>query len=344
MKEHNGLKTLLLPFTWLYGLITLVRNSLYDRGILCIKKPHIFTISVGNLTVGGTGKTPMVEYLVQKLGKHFRLAILSRGYGRETRGLVFAEAGTTASDIGDEPLQYHLKYGRSVVVAVSENRVKGAYAIQQQFPDRNVLLLDDAYQHRTIGRDLNILLNDYNRPFYKDHPFPAGHLREVRSGAERADVVIVTKCPVALPAPDRQLIRKEIANYCAEGTPVFFSSVRYGTPVNFDNVPVSLNKVKLVAGIASPLPFLAFVKGRYTVMEEIIYNDHHNYNRADFEGLIKNLKSDTFVLTTEKDMVKLRPLALESGLIERFAFIPITVDFGEDSQAFEHWIEQAVKV
>ncbi len=344
MKQRNWIKIILLPFSWLYGSITILRNFLYDKGFLRTGKSAMFTISVGNLTVGGTGKTPMVEHITSKLRHKYNVAILSRGYGRSTTGLVFAGDNTGSADIGDEPTQYYLKYGKNVIVAVCENRVKGAQAIQSQFPERNILLLDDAFQHRAIDRNVNILLNDYSRPFYNDRPFPAGRLREARTGAHRADLVIVTKCPPDLSVLEKENIKAKISQYTATGTPVFFASVSYGAVQGFDNKSLSLNKVKVVTGIASPQPFLAFVRSRHNVLEEIIYPDHHNYTPTDFEHLIKNLKSDTFVLTTEKDMVKLRPLAEKYGRFENFAFIPITTDFGIDSPSFDDWIGQVVKV
>ncbi len=187
MAEHNWIKIILTPFSRVYGLITLLRNFLYNVNIFSSQKAPQFTISVGNITVGGTGKTPMVEYLTKILSLKNRIAILSRGYGRKTKGLIFADDNSNASDIGDEPLQYFSKFGKNIIVAVCENRVNGALAIHNKFPENNLLLLDDAFQHRAIQRDVNILLSDFNRPFYKDLPFPAGRLRETRSGAKRAD-------------------------------------------------------------------------------------------------------------------------------------------------------------
>jgi tetraacyldisaccharide 4'-kinase len=344
MKQHNWTKILLAPLSSAYGWVTGIRNALYDRRFLSVKKPAQFTISVGNLTVGGTGKTPMIEYLIEIFLPKNSIAVLSRGYGRKTKGLLFATPGITAADIGDEPLQFFQKYGKNVIVAVCENRVKGASALHERYPAHNLLLLDDAFQHRAIDRNINILLNDYSRPFYKDLPFPAGRLREGRAGANRADVVVVTKCPPTLSKTEKNEIQTRISTYTTAGTPVFFAGIRYGEAVSFDLTPVSLKKVKVVTGIASPGPFLAFLNGKYNIVEEIIFPDHHNYTADDLQRLIKNLKSDTFVLTTEKDMVKLRPLAEKEGLSARFAFIPIAVDMGEDAAAFQDCMDQLMKV
>jgi len=344
MKEHNWIKLLLLPFSWIYGLVTTIRNAFYDVGVLSTENPSQFVISVGNLTVGGTGKTPMIEYLVTKLALKYNLSVLSRGYGRKSSGLLFADTHSTASDIGDEPMQFFSKYGKSVIVAVCENRVKGADAIMQAFPKNQVLLLDDAFQHRAIGRNINILLNDFNRPFYQDYPFPAGRLREGRSGAKRADAIVVTKCPVDITDGQKKIIIKKIQKYSLQSIPIFFASTHYGQPIGFDNKPVELKKVKLIVGIASPLPFLTFVKDRYEVIDQIIHPDHHNYTSEDLEALIKNLKSDTFVLTTEKDMVKLKPLAKEYGKLANFAFIPIRLDLGSDTTTFDGWMDRLMVI
>jgi tetraacyldisaccharide 4'-kinase len=344
MKRHNWTIILLAPLSSVYGWVTGIRNALYDQQFLAVGKPAQFTISVGNLTVGGTGKTPMIEYLIENFLPKNSIAILSRGYGRNTKGLLFATPGVTAADVGDEPLQFFQKYGKKVIVAVCENRVNGASALHERYPAYNLLLLDDAFQHRAIDRNINILLNDYNRPFYKDLPFPAGRLREGRSGAKRADLVVVTKCPPTLSATEKHEIRTKVGAYTSMGTPVFFAGIRYGTAIGFDLEPVSLKKVKVVTGIASPKPFLAFLNKKYDIVEEIIFPDHHNYTSNDFQRLIKNLKSDTFVLTTEKDMVKLRPLAEQEGMLARFAFIPIAVDLGDEATAFQDWMDHHMKV
>ncbi|GLU52038.1 tetraacyldisaccharide 4'-kinase [Dyadobacter frigoris] len=288
--------------------------------------------------MGGTGKTPMVEYLTKNLSSKYQIAILSRGYGRKTKGLLFADDTSTASDIGDEPLQYFSKYGKNIVVAVCENRVNGAFAIHNKFPECNLLLLDDAFQHRAIQRDVNILLNDFNRPFYKDLPFPAGRLRETRSGAERADVIVVTKSPADLYDTEKEKIRRSIQKYSRREVPVFFASIRYAEPVSYNQSPVLLKNVIIAAGIANPLPFTIYLRSKYNVVEEIIFPDHHNYTPTDLQHLIKYIKNDTFVVTTEKDMVKLKPLAAESGVLDHFTYLPMEMNFGADAEPFDHWI------
>ncbi|TDE18141.1 tetraacyldisaccharide 4'-kinase [Dyadobacter psychrotolerans] len=339
MEEHNWIKTILTPLSWIYGSVTSVRNRLYDQHIFLSQKPEQFTISIGNLTVGGTGKTPMTEYLVRMLQPDFHLAILSRGYGRKTKGFLLAGSQSTAEDIGDEPLQYFQKYGKKVAVAVCEKRVEGAKQLADLRPDNNLLLLDDAFQHRAIKQDIKILLNDYNRPFYNDLPFPAGRLRENRNGALRADAIVVTKSPTDLPESDRKKIIEKIRKYSNPKAPVFFSSIRYAQPVDYSGSEVTLKNVKLVAGIANPQTFITHLSQHFNVIEEIIFPDHYNYTSADLERLIKYLKNDTFVVTTEKDMVKLKPLVEKSGLATQFAYIPIAVDFGKDTGPFSEWLK-----
>lgn len=336
MKELPRIKNALLPFSWLYGLITDVRNFLFDHGILKSRKVPQTVISVGNLTVGGTGKTPVIEYLARLFSDSTRTAILSRGYGRETRGFVEADQSATAASIGDEPFQFYTKFDPQVTVAVCEKRVEGATEIHRRHPDIALLLLDDAYQHRAIRRDLNILLNDYNRPFYEDHPFPAGRLRERRQGARRADAVIVTKCPSALSHQEQEQIRAQVHRYTARAVPVFFATTRYEAPVGYEGGAVQLKNVKMAAGIANPAPFAAYLMARFNVTDQAVFADHHNYTASDVDGLIKNLKNDTFVVTTEKDMVKLKPLVVSKGCAARFAYIPVSVDFGD--AAFAQWV------
>ncbi|SDE10437.1 lipid-A-disaccharide kinase [Dyadobacter soli] len=338
MKELPWIKNAFLPLSWIYGAITDVRNFLFDKGILHAQKVPQKVIVVGNLTVGGTGKTPVIEYLTRLFSEQITTAILSRGYGRETKGFIEADSSATAATIGDEPFQFYTKFSPDTIVAVCEKRVDGALKIHENHPDVKLLLLDDAFQHRAIRRDINILLNDYNRPFYEDHPFPAGILRERRHGAKRADAVIVTKCPAALGIQEKERIIENIRHYTRPGVPVFFATTRYDLPRSYEGAPVQLKNVKMAAGIANPLPFAAYLTTRFVVTDQKVFPDHHNYTPSDVEDLIKNLKNDTFVVTTEKDMVKLKPLVVSKGCAGRFAYIPVSVDFGDEEQAFVQWV------
>jgi len=338
MKELPWIKNALLPLSWIYGAITDVRNFLFDNGILHSEEVPQKVIVVGNLTVGGTGKTPVIEYLTRLLSKKVPTAILSRGYGRETKGFVEADSNATAATIGDEPFQFYMKFSQEALIVVSEKRVHGALKVHEKHPEIKLLLLDDAFQHRAIQRDINILLNDYNRPFYEDYPFPAGRLRERRCGARRADAVIVTKCPAELNVSEKENIIENIRRYTRAGVPVFFATTRYGVPLSYEGLPVALKNVKMAAGIANPSPFAAYLTTRFSVTDQKVFPDHHNYTPSDVEDLIKNLKNDTFVVTTEKDMVKLKPLVVSKGYAARFAYIPVSVDFGDEEAAFSEWL------
>lgn len=342
MKALPGIKKALLPLSWIYGLITDIRNLLFDKNLLHSEKVPRTVISVGNLTVGGTGKTPVIEYLTRMFSGDIPTAILSRGYGRETQGFIEAGTSATAQSIGDEPFQFYTKFNPAVTVAVCEKRVTGARKIHELHPRVRLLLLDDAFQHRAIRRDVNILLNDYNRPFYHDAPFPAGRLRERRRGALRADAVIVTKCPAFLSPAEKENIVSGIRHYTRNGTPVFFASTRYGAPLDYLGNAVPLKNVKMVAGIANPAPFAAYLDGHFNVVGQGVFPDHHNYSPTEVEDLIKNLKNDTFVVTTEKDMVKLKPLVASKGYAERFAYISVSVDFGNETEAFTQWITSKI--
>lgn len=343
MSKRNLHRILLKPFSWLYGLITTLRNRLFDSGVLKSISANQFSVVVGNLTVGGTGKTPMIEYLIRTLQSDNQIVTLSRGYGRRSRGFGLASPQSTAAEIGDEPLQYYQKFGQKIPVAVCENRVKGANMLHEYFPTHNLLLLDDAFQHRALRPDVAILLNDCHRPFYEDDPFPGGRLRESRGGAERANAIITTKCPPDLSAETKGLIRQEIAQYAALGTPCFFASVRYGALRDFHGTDVSVTSFVLVAGIAQPEPLIKYVAENFVLSQTMVFRDHHEYSATDLAEMLKSLKNGQMILTTEKDKVKLRPLAVEMGVASRFCCLPIEVDFGAETAAFRQWLRDNIE-
>jgi len=320
-----------------------VLNYLYGRQILKSFSTSQFSVVVGNLTVGGTGKTPMVEYLVGQLSKKNQIAALSRGYGRQSRGFVLATPQSTAEEIGDEPLQYYEKFAEKIKVAVCENRVAGSETLHSLYPEHTLLVLDDAYQHRALRADRYLLLNDFNRPFYLDRPFPGGRLRENRRGAIRADAIITSKCPPDLSESHREEITKEILRYARPGTPCFFSSVRYGTLRNFENTEVKVGSVTLVAGIAQPDALINYVWQTYGVEGVHLFPDHHTYTEREVEDLLKKAKNTDLIITTEKDRAKLRPFARMAGALTRFGFIPIEIDLGRDAGAFRTWLLQHVE-
>src|SRR5690606_1240892 len=300
------LRILLLPFALLYQLITWVRNRLYDIGLKPSASFDLPLINVGNLTVGGTGKTPMVEYIIRLLSERYKVATLSRGYKRDTKGFRIASPGDNAATIGDEPFQFYRKFKDRITVSVGEDRAFAIPSLLHEHNDTEVILLDDAYQHRKIKPSFNILITDYNRPFYTDFLLPAGRLRESRSGAKRADVVVVTKCPDSITSQEAINMEASIRNYVNK--PIFFSSIIDGTPLPFAKTISSFtSKIILLTGIAQPKPLVDYVSQNFTLVEHIQFPDHYAYKLGDLEMLRNKVRaiSDVTILTTEKDMVKL---------------------------------------
>lgn len=331
---------LLYPFAILYAAVTSVRNYFYDRGLKPQAEFDLPVISVGNLTVGGTGKTPMVEYLLRLLKNDYKVATLSRGYGRDTKGFRMASASDTPSTLGDEPFQFYRKFAPEVKVAVGEERALAIPMIIQEC-DAEVILLDDAYQHRRVNPSFSILLTDYNRPFYLDHVLPAGRLRETRAGAARADVVVVTKCPTDLSQAEEDEIRKKIAAYAR--TPVFFVTLDYGDPVPFGKPAPIMKNVFLVTGIARPEPLEQYVTGKYGLTRHLAFPDHRDYDAADLKKIqqLSVEKPGTAILTTEKDMVKLQVPQMASCPIY---YLPIAVRFLKEGNVFDEMIRTHVKL
>ena len=260
------LNVLLFPISVIFRIATGIRNHLYEIGHKKSFQFEIPVINVGNLNIGGSGKTPTIEYLIRLLKKDYVLATLSRGYGRRTRGLRFASDSDNASTLGDEPYQFHRNFGKEVKVVVGEDRAFAIPNILQEYPDTAVILLDDAFQHRRVRPHLNILLTDYEKPFYQDFLLPMGRLREGRMEAQRADIVVVTKCSEVLDDDVQAAVEKEITRYSGN-KPVFFSFIRYGSPTPFQQTdnPIS-HRVVLVSGIAKPQPLEDYVSAHFELV------------------------------------------------------------------------------
>lgn len=300
----------LYPFALLYGALMWLRNRLYDVKFFSSIEFMVPVITVGNLSTGGTGKTPHVEYLVRLLQYQYKVATMSRGYKRHTQGFLLADENTNALRIGDEPMQYHMKFPE-LVVSVAEERMIGIPALLQRRPDVNVILLDDAYQHRSVKAGLTILITDYSLPFYKDHVLPFGSLREDRTAARRANIIIVSKCPRDLREDEAGKIAGNIN--ALPHQQVFFTTINYGRPYNFiDREDVSLagKNIILVCGIARPEPLEAYLKSHAADVHTITYPDHHYFVSPDLEEMIAaydNWKVDNkIILTTEKDAARLQ--------------------------------------
>lgn len=305
---------ILLPFSWMYGIVLWMRNLLFDLRIKQVEKVDATVISIGNLSVGGTGKSPHVAWLASQLMNNYHVAILSRGYGRKSKGFVKVSATSKAHTVGDEALYYKTRFRNAVEVAVCEKRVVGAKRLLETHPDLDIIILDDAYQHRYLERDINILLTDYHRPFYRDFVLPAGRLREFSSGKNRADMVVMTKCPDRLEASEKKKIIGRMKLKTA--IPVYFSSVVYGEMVAFhDQFPFELpEKILLVTGIANPQPLEEYLS-KIASVSTVRFKDHHDFTLGEIER-IHNL-FDTFVedqkciVTTSKDYVRLKNGAYE---------------------------------
>jgi tetraacyldisaccharide 4'-kinase len=285
---------------------------------------------VGNLTVGGTGKTPHVEYLIRLLKDHMPLATLSRGYGRQTKGFIIADEQASASTVGDEPMQFFRKFGSQVGVVVGEKRVPAIQRIIQIYPQTEAILLDDAFQHRAVSPSFSILLSDYNRPFYQDYTLPSGRLRESRTGARRADMIIVSKCPDHLKDTEQAAITNRIGKYSRTGVPVYFTGIHYGKPLPYYIHSTFAPRILLVSGLANPLPLEKYVQSTYQLLHHIVFKDHHAYTSQDVLHIQESFyqhKADV-ILTTEKDYVKLVQPALKSLVATLpFYYLPIEVCF-----------------
>ncbi|MFC2185874.1 tetraacyldisaccharide 4'-kinase [Fulvivirgaceae bacterium LMO-SS25] len=315
---------ILSPFSWLYGLGVRLRNHLYD---IDYTKSHEFDlpiIAVGNLSVGGTGKSPMVEWLATWLQSNYNLAILSRGYGRKTRGFHLANKASSAKQLGDEPFQFYRKFGGRVSVAVGEERALAIPEILYHEPDTNLIILDDAFQHRKVKADAYILLTDFSYPFYEDYLMPSGRLREPKEGAIRADVVVVTKCPKDLSIEKRLSIINEINKFTKKGTSVFFTTLSYGLPYPLFDISQSemSNSVIPVSGLANASAFNAYLKEKYHVAEYFNFRDHYEYKEIDIKRISEIAqKKNASIVITEKDASKW----VEKDLSELAKELPVFV-------------------
>lgn len=333
-----------MPFSWIYYLITQVRNVLYDRGIKPSVEFEVPVICVGNLAVGGTGKTPMIEHLIRLLRVDHKIATLSRGYGRNTKGFRIAGPDDSAATLGDEPFQFYQKFANNVTVAVGEERALAIPNILQEKENTKVILLDDGFQHRRVRPGFSILLSDYNRPFYNDLLLPAGRLRESRWGAQRAHVIVITKCPPTLSEDKMITIEKSVRSY--SDAPVFFAAVRYGNPVPLFETTRSLSKeVVLISGIANAKPLEEYVAGNYSLIDHMNFRDHHQYSQADVQSVAARARNNRALsfITTEKDSVKLKAPEFKGILANVPLFVlPIEIDFIKGGKDFDEMILNAV--
>ena len=334
------IKRVLFPLLWLfsfiYGGILFVRNKLFDWGRLKEKKYDLPIISIGNITVGGTGKTPLTEYVIRLLEYKYRIALLSRGYKRKTKGVVIATANNTVEDIGDEPKQIQTKFP-GITVTVAEKRTEGIERLLQE-KQPEVIVLDDAFQHRYVKPGLSILVIDHNRPLWSDHPFPAGRLREPRAGQKRADIIVVSKCPEGLTVAQKDLFIKKLHPHPKQQ--VFFTFVKYLPPVNPGRAGYRLNnetEIIALAGIANPKPFFNSLEEKYHLKEKITFPDHHAFNKTDckqIEIAFQNINAgNKAIITTEKDFMRIKDIPwLSEETRSHIWYIPIKISFLFDEE------------
>ena len=316
-KRKSVMDALLTPFSWGYGAAVWFRNTAFDIGLLPQEEFDVPVVSVGNITVGGTGKTPHVEYIIESFYRRYNVAVLSRGYKRKTKGFILASDNMTPRDIGDEPYQVYRKYGNLITLAVCENRRKGIRELLRIKPDVNLILLDDAFQHRYVKPKVNIVLVDFNRPPYDDKLLPLGTLREPAERLLRSDMVVVTKCPTDLTAMDIRMMKKNLDLFPSQQ--LFFSNIRYADPVPvFPVQSPQLSSLQwlreddailCLTGIANPKPLVRYLRGYSRSLKVMHFDDHHNFTRRDFTDIFKVFNAldgkRRFIITTEKDAVRI---------------------------------------
>ena len=315
---------LLAPISWIYGFVVWLRNLLYDDHILRSTKVSIPTICVGNLAVGGTGKTPMAEYLLSLLSANYKVALLSRGYGRKTRGFRLANEHDTAATIGDEPMQIHLRFP-DIPVAVCADRVKGVKQLQHLYPDLQCVILDDAYQHRSLSCGFYILLTPYDCLYTNDHMLPWGRLRDLPNQSHRANVVVVTKCPEHMQPIERRIVSNnlQLASY----QHLFYSSIGYA-PIAVDSTPL------LVTGIANPMPLLHHMQQQFPDTELFAFPDHHVFTNQDIIRIKEKTEHYEHIVTTEKDYMRLLQTSLIHELGDKLHVVRIQTNLGIDQDTF----------
>ncbi|EKT2069792.1 tetraacyldisaccharide 4'-kinase [Flavobacterium psychrophilum] len=328
----NFLRKTLFPFAILYGFITSIRNFLFDCGIL---KSHAFpipVIAVGNLSVGGTGKTPQIEYLIRLLSNKYQIATLSRGYKRKSEGFILANPTSNAEILGDEPFQFYKKFP-NIQVAVAANRKNGIERLLSLPNKPEIILLDDAFQHRKVKAGFYILLTAYNDLFVNDFMLPTGNLRESRSGAKRANMIIVTKCPKDISELAQNKIKEALINYNNKKAEVFFTFIDYDDKIYSANKALNVNEVKtasklLLAGIAKPKSFFAHLQSQND--ECLVYPDHHHFLEKNITD-IKEKAKNKIIITTEKDFVRLSEKLNSDNLF----YLPIKSLFVNNEKKFD---------
>jgi len=344
----------LAPFTFIYKIVTGMRNKLFDWKILPSEEFDIPVISVGNLTVGGTGKTPHTEYLINLLKDKYKVALLSRGYKRKSKGFRLATSASTAKEIGDEPYQIKAKYP-NIHVAVDADRRHGIHSLCERdvSKDVEVILLDDAFQHRYVTPGINIVLMDYNRPIYEDAMMPTGMLREPTSSLHRAHAIIVTKCPEDIKPIDFRVVSKHLDLRPYQR--LYFTTFSYGDMRAFHTPHTTRalatlsehTHILLITGIASAAPLVEKLREHTGHIIHMEYGDHHNFTHAELQAMCKTYAAidatDKLIITTEKDAARLSAYTLDDTITKNLYILPIKVEFlQEQQQSFDNYITDYV--
>lgn len=338
------LRFLLFPFAILYDIITTIRNWFFDVRILKSTSFKIPVIAVGNLSVGGTGKSPQIEYLIRLLKDEFKIATLSRGYKRRTKGFQIANSNHVAADVGDEPLQFFKKFGKEITVSVDADRTKGIQQLLKGDNSPQVILLDDAYQHRKVKASTYILLTKYNDLFIDDFILPTGSLRESKRGVNRADAVIVTKCPKEISEKEQQKIREKIK--LRSNQQLFFTSISYDEDLKGKQRKLTVSDLKnvevlLVTGIANPTSLLNYLSEKEINYKHLKYPDHYEFSENDILKIEREFEAlsskDKIILTTEKDYMRLE------NKLKKVYYISIKSEFLTKKQEFNKFIYSEIK-
>ena len=325
----------------LFKAISSVRNLLFDRQVLSSHKfSSPFILVIGNLSVGGTGKSPLVTYIVQHWPWKSEVGILSRGYGRKTKGFQWVQPLSTTKQVGDEPLAYK-KLFPNVPVAVCEKRPQGVQKMVEDFPFLDTVILDDAFQHRRITGNLNIVCTTFNKPFFEDQMMPMGRLRESISGIHRADALFVNRCPQDF---NESEFTRKARKYVPDSMPIFYTQVKYGQIVG---PPAKLIKWHLLAGIADPTPFSEYVSSQFQVVSERIFPDHHAFSNdeiSELNQLAQKLPVDEGILTTHKDYMRfLDSFSSFPDLKQKLHYLPIEMSFVNQEKEFWAWLANKMK-
>lgn len=348
-----NIRLILLPFSWIYGLIVAIRRELYSRKWIKSDTFPVPTICIGNLRVGGTGKTPHIEYLITQLKDHYQIAVLSRGYRRKTKGFILANQLLTTEKkalfIGDEPLQFHIKFPE-IPVAVCEKRSVGIQRLLELYPNLDFILLDDAFQHLSVNYSLKILLTEFQNPYSKDFPFPAGNLREHKKAARHADIVIVTKTPVQCEPLLMEVKKKQL--HIRNSQELFFTSIVYKplqplTPSASTYPMDSIDEIIVFTGIANATPLLQHLEKQYSKISYFSFPDHHPFSGSDLQNIKDKYVQDPgkmkIILTTEKDWMRLSGIQENCLLLLPVFSIPIEIRFQEKEETFLNIMKDHVR-